>query len=47
MVGDVVVGLSIILLGRCVPLGLVIGYGDLLLFVVISLVLLLLINVGL
>ena len=38
MVGDIVVGLSIILLGWCVPLGLIIGYSNLLLFMVISLV---------
>ena len=47
MVGDVVVGLSITLLGWCVPTGLVIGCGNLLLSTVISLVPLSLINIGL
>ena len=47
MVSNIVVGSSIILLGWCVPLGLVIGYGNLLLSVAISLVLLLLTNMGL
>ena len=40
------VGLSIILLGWYIPSGLVIGYNNLLLSVVISLVLLLLANMG-
>ena len=47
MVSNVAVGSFIILLGWCVPLGLVMGCGDLLLSVVISLVLLLLVNMGL
>jgi len=47
MVGDVVVGLSIILLGWYIPLGLVMGCGNLLLSVAISLVLLLPADVGL
>jgi len=47
MVGNAVVGSSIILLSWCVPIGLVIDYGDLLLSAAISLVPLLLINVGL
>ena len=47
MVGNTAVGSSITLLGWCVPLGSVIDYGDLLLSAVISLVLLLLANVGL
>jgi len=47
MVGNAVVGLSIILLGWYIPTGLVIGYGDLPLSAVISPVLLLLVNVGL
>jgi len=42
-----VVGLFITLLGWYIPLGLVIGYGDLPLSTVISLVPLLLANVGL
>jgi len=37
-VSNTVVGLSIILLGWCIPAGLVIGCGDLLLSIVISLV---------
>jgi len=47
MVGNIVVGSSIILLGWCVPAGLVIGCSDLLLFMVISLVPLLFVNMGL
>ena len=47
MVGNTAVGLSIILLGWYIPLGSVIGYSNLLLSVAISLVLLLLANVGL
>ena len=46
MVGDAVVGLSITLLGWCILLGLVIGCGDLPLSTAISLVLLLLANIG-
>jgi hypothetical protein len=47
MVGDIVVGSSITLLGWYIPLGLVIDYSNLLLSTVISLVLLLLTNIGL
>ena len=47
MVGNMVVGLSITLLDWCVFLGLVIGCSDLLLSVAISLVLLLLTDMGL
>ena len=47
MVNNAAVGSFIILLGWCVPSGLVIGYGDLLLSIAISLVLLLLANIGL
>ena len=47
MVSNIVVGSSIILLGWCVPLGLVKGYGNLPLSVAISLVPLLLTNMGL
>jgi uncharacterized membrane protein (DUF485 family) len=47
MVGNMAVGSSIILLGWYVPLGLVIGYSNLLLSAAISLVPLLFTNVGL
>jgi len=47
MVSDAAVGSSITLSGWCVPLDLVIGYSDLPLSAVISLVLLLLANIGL
>ena len=47
MVGNIVVGSSITLLGWCVPLGLVIGCSDLLLSTAISLVPLLLADMGL
>ena len=46
MVSDMVVGMSIILLGWYIPLGLVIGCSNLLLSTAISLVLLSLANVG-
>ena len=46
MVSNIVVGLSIILLGWCIPLGLIIGYSNLLLSVVISPVPLSLADVG-
>jgi hypothetical protein len=47
MVGNTVIGLSIILLGWYILLSLVIGCGDLLLSIAISLVPLSLANVGL
>jgi hypothetical protein len=47
MVGDAAVGLFIILLGWYIPSDSVIGCGDLLLSIAISLVLLLLVNMGL
>ena len=47
MVGNTAVGLFITLLGWYMPLGLVIGYSNLLLSAAISLILLLLTNMGL